>query len=657
MPQLTWSSLPAFSARLQQLSWRAGWLAFREHFRYHGLLSPGVRVMRRFRFGYKILLVGAAFGIPALHVTSSHVAREWQAWQLTQRHSDVAAYLQAGQPLAAALTPSESAGDGAQTRQRIEHGFEAMLSMENERGLDLGTRPGWVDFNADLTKLLSASQALDPAQSVALLRRFQDMRRDLVERARLEYVSDVTLHQLVEFSATNLPAAQIALSEAIVDIGRLPSAAFDPHQLMNLVVAVSRSHDAVKLLAPVATTTASSSACERSRQGLVGDADRWASEVRSQASNASAALPTSNWLGGAQRLLAQVNAAQQVCGEDLTQALLGAQTLRSQAFWALCLTTGATLAFAMYVVLAFISVMQGGMHLVQSEVARVARGDLSGSNLPRGDDEVAHTLLVLRVSLHRLSDLFTVVRRGVTSVSHASGEISQATEALAGEIHRSAATLESLHKGVRSTVSLLGSHERNVMDAVERARDVTKDAQRSRQNMAHLSAVMGQLQERGHEIGKIVSIIDAIAFQTNLLALNASVEASKAGQSGKGFAVVASEVRNLALRVGDAAQQINEVVSRSTYEIREGLATAEVTLDAVRETQRHADDLGEIMGQLASVSMRSQETAESMIHTIEDVANKDDRASKLMKQLSHAAFELRHQSLRLAEHSGKFKLH
>jgi methyl-accepting chemotaxis protein len=657
MSPLTWSSLPALGARLQRLSWRAGWAALRDHFRYHGVLSPGVRVMRQFRFGYKILLVGAAFGVPATHVTSSHLAQQWQAWRVTQRHADAATYLEASQPLATALTLAQAPDATPSNRQRIEVGFDALLAMENDRGIELGTRERWQAFNAELSRVLAASAAVDEKASIALLRQLQATRADLVQRVRMEYVSDAAVHQLVNQATFHLPAAQIALSEAIATLSGLPDTAPEPPALLTLAVAVSRAHDAVRHLAPDAGFPANRLACEADQQRLIGEADRWASAVRAQASGAGGAWPLSAWRADAQRLLGQVNGVQQACAEELTSTLQAVQAQRREDFWMLCLTTGAALAFAVYVVLAFIRVMQGGMHLVQSEVARVARGDLSASNLPRGDDEVAHTLLVLRASLHKLSELFTVVRRGVTSVSHASGEISQATEALADEIQRSTATLDALHKGVRSTVTLLGSHERNVMEAVERARDVTRDAQRSRQTMGHLSEVMGQLQERGHEIGKIVNMIDAIAFQTNLLALNASVEASKAGQSGKGFAVVASEVRNLALRVGDAAQQINAVVSRSTYEIREGLATAEVTLEAVRETQRHADDLSDIMGQLASVSMRSQETAESMIHTIEEVMNKDDRASKLMKQLSHAAFELRHQSLKLADHSGKFKLH
>ena len=172
---------------------------------------------------------------------------------------------------------------------------------------------------------------------------------------------------------------------------------------------------------------------------------------------------------------------------------------------------------ALYMTMAFARVMQGGMDVVQSEVARMARGDLSGNNRPLGHDEVADTLLVLRDSLNRLAELFTVLRRGVSSVSHASGEISQASEDLATGIVQSGEVTQQLREGIHNTVALLDQHEQHVIQAVERARDVNGDAQRSRRAMGQLAEVMTLLQQRGLEIGKIVSMIDGIAFQTNLL--------------------------------------------------------------------------------------------------------------------------------------------
>ncbi len=73
-----------------------------------------------------------------------------------------------------------------------------------------------------------------------------------------------------------------------------------------------------------------------------------------------------------------------------------------------------------------------------------------------------------------------------------------------------------------------------------------------------------------NEIIKVISdisnktkVINDIVFQTKLLSFNASVEAARAGEHGMGFSVVAEEVGNLAKMSGDAAKDINNMLSES----------------------------------------------------------------------------------------------
>ena len=118
---------------------------------------------------------------------------------------------------------------------------------------------------------------------------------------------------------------------------------------------------------------------------------------------------------------------------------------------------------------------------------------------------------------------------------------------------------------------------------------------------------MAGVENSAEQIGKIISVIEEIAFQTNLLALNAGIEAARAGDAGRGFAVVATEVRALAQRSAGAANEIKDLVSDAKSHVGRGVALVDQTRSAISGL---VDQVGGISESVAGVGAQAQTEAD-----------------------------------------------
>ncbi|WP_425052435.1 methyl-accepting chemotaxis protein [Psychromarinibacter sp. S121] len=204
-----------------------------------------------------------------------------------------------------------------------------------------------------------------------------------------------------------------------------------------------------------------------------------------------------------------------------------------------------------------------------------ALGRLAAGDLSRGiDQELAEGYDKLRVDFNaavaQLTDTMghillstETIRNEVDQISGASDSLAQRTESQAASLQETSAALEVLTAAVQSAVT----SSAEVDSFVREARDT---AENSKDAVTRMVGAMEGISRSSQETGRIVNLIDDIAFQTNLLALNAGVEAARAGEAGRGFAVVASEVRALAQRASEAAQDINALIARSDEQVRAG---------------------------------------------------------------------------------------
>lgn len=636
----------------------------REYFRNHGVLAPLVRLMRDVDFRYKALLVAAAFAIPTGVVIGVQLSDQWLAWRQAQLQRDGWRYIQQLDKLIVAIIPLRTAlqshAPDNTIDKDIEQSYLALANMQDQIGGKLGKPEPWQALNQAYVHLGDAPPANSDQTDTHthFLSQALALRQSVSDNAELALNTDKRLQLVSELSLALLPRLDEAVNSLYQSLGALSkqpdrSPALSEQVLLD-ASALKQALSALRQAARARTTESLS--CVRGNEAWLAQGEDFAKRTRAFALDANQHIDMADALHTTQSLHEELKHMRGACLSQWGSALAANEAHVGQRLTWLSGMVLLGIVLAAYVMAAFFRVMRGGMLLIQSEVARMARGDLSGAVLARGDDEVAHILRSLRASLARLADLFTVVRRGVASVSHASGDISSASENLASRINNATEALSGLQQGIGATLDYLLANQQCVAQAVDRARDVSADAGRSRRAMTHLADVIEGLQSRSREIGKIVSLIDGIAFQTNLLALNASVEAAKAGTSGKGFAVVASEVRGLAQRVADAAAQINQVVGDSTNEIAQGQEIAKSTVDAVLSTEANVTEMGRVLSRLAEVTASGRDNAEHMTHTLTAVSENSEKTSELVTQMAHAARMLRHQSLNLAEQSSKFKL-
>ncbi|KQT53915.1 MULTISPECIES: methyl-accepting chemotaxis protein [unclassified Aureimonas] len=265
------------------------------------------------------------------------------------------------------------------------------------------------------------------------------------------------------------------------------------------------------------------------------------------------------------------------------------------------------------------------MQEVGEGFAKLSDGDLGARlNKPFSSDYEAMREL-FNTSVAKLEDAFGAVvqsvgaiRTGLGEITVASNDLSQRTEQQAASLEETVAALSDVTRGIGETAD--GANR-----AQAAAAQAQSDALKGNEIVGRAVAAMSAIEESSEKIGRIIGVIDEIAFQTNLLALNAGVEAARAGEAGRGFAVVAQEVRGLAQRSADAAKEIKTLIAASTAQVADGV-------ELVTASGHSLDEIVEQVGKMSQVVSDIAQSARAQALSLKEVSAAADNMDKVTQQ-------------------------
>jgi methyl-accepting chemotaxis protein len=287
------------------------------------------------------------------------------------------------------------------------------------------------------------------------------------------------------------------------------------------------------------------------------------------------------------------------------------------------------------------------MRALGEGLQRLADGDLTTRLDSRFPSEFAKIRNDFNAAAEKLMATVCAVISSTSAIDSGAREITSASDDLSHRTEQQAANLEETAAALDEITTALKTSAEGAKHASEVVASADGDAKKGAVVVKQAVEAMDAISSSSEQIGRIIGVIDEIAFQTNLLALNAGVEAARAGEFGKGFAVVASEVRALAQRSAEAAKDIKTLISTSTAQVESGV---KLVAESGKALERIISQVSEINRTVAEIAESAQEQAgglqqintaiNQMDHSTQQNATKVEESTAASHSLSQETTQL-----------------
>jgi len=256
----------------------------------------------------------------------------------------------------------------------------------------------------------------------------------------------------------------------------------------------------------------------------------------------------------------------------------------------------------------------------------------------------AGAMFTVRSSTKALRRVSAELLEGSQQVAAASGQVASASQALAQGSSEQAASLEETSSSTSEITAITRKNAENTRAVTALMAEAAQLVGNGERNLDEMVGSMKEINGSSEKIGKIIRVIDEIAFQTNILALNAAVEAAWAGETGAGFAVVADEVRSLARRSADAARDTAALIQESIDKTQVGKVTVDKCAEAMVANSRLAKRVVQLTAELDGATGEQVRGVELISQSVSRIQDTTQQTAASAEQSAAASEELNAQS-------------